>query len=80
MEENKPVAAPAPGKDYAPNQIRDRVKELRHVRARDLVPHPNNWKNHPTVQRAALHGLLIDLGIVDALIAFKIAGRQVADS
>jgi hypothetical protein len=45
MEENKPDAGSAPDKDYAPNQIRDRVKELRHVRARDLVPHPNNWKN-----------------------------------
>jgi hypothetical protein len=27
--------------------IRDRIKELRRVRAGDLRPHPKNWRKHP---------------------------------
>ena len=28
-------------------QIRDRIKELRRVRAGELRPHPHNWRTHP---------------------------------
>ena len=36
-------------------KIRDRVKELRRVRAGDLKPHPKNWRTHSRVpkERAA---------------------------
>jgi hypothetical protein len=31
--------------------IRDRIKELRRVRASELKPHPKNWRTHPAAQR-----------------------------
>src|SRR5208282_5842706 len=31
-------------------EIKDRVKELRRVRASELVPNPKNWRTHPTAQ------------------------------
>lgn len=49
--------------------IRDRVRELRRVRASELVPHPKNWRRHPATQGAALRGLLAEIGYADALIA-----------
>jgi len=49
-------------------EIRDRVVELRRVRARDLVPNPKNWRGHPKVQANALRGLLGEIGIADALL------------
>jgi hypothetical protein len=60
--QKQPQEAPAPG-------IRDRVKELRRVRARDLVPNPSNWRTHPEGQRAALQGILAEVGYADALLA-----------
>ena len=39
-------------------EIRDRVVELRRIRAKDLTPNPKNWRRHPEVQAAALRGLL----------------------
>jgi hypothetical protein len=50
-------------------QFKDRIKELRRVRARDLLPNPNNWRVHPKTQVAALRGLLTEVGYADALIA-----------
>ena len=48
--------------------IRDRVRELRRVRAGDLRPNPKNWRRHPEAQAAALKGLLSEIGYADALI------------
>src|SRR6266571_6597775 len=48
---------------------RDRVMELRRVRAGDLEPHPKNWRVHPQGQRRALRGVLRQVGHADALIA-----------
>jgi hypothetical protein len=31
--------------------IRDRIKDLRRVRAGDLRPHPKNWRTHPKAQQ-----------------------------
>src|SRR5438552_2012969 len=50
-------------------RIRDRVKELRRVPARELVPNPKNWRTHPPAQREALKALLAELGYCDALLA-----------
>jgi DNA modification methylase len=50
-------------------QIRDRIKELRRVRASELVPNPKNWRRHPKEQAAALKGLLSEIGYADALLA-----------
>jgi ParB-like chromosome segregation protein Spo0J len=49
--------------------IRDRVKELRRVKASELAPNPKNWRRHPKEQAAALKGLLAEVGYADALIA-----------
>jgi DNA modification methylase len=54
-------------------QIRDRIKELRRVRARDLLANPKNWRVHPKAQTAALRGLLAEVGYADALIARELA-------
>jgi hypothetical protein len=50
-------------------QIRDRIKELRRVRAADLRPNPRNWRVHPPEQQAALRGVLAEIGYADALLA-----------
>ena len=49
--------------------IRDRIKELRRVKAGELRPHPKNWRTHPTAQRDALRGLLAEIGYAAALLA-----------
>src|ERR1700677_3583989 len=54
--------------------IRDRIRELRRVRARDLLPNPKNWRRHPKAQANALRGLLEEVGYADALLA-----RQLPD-
>ena len=49
--------------------IRDRIKELRRVKASELHPNPKNWRSHPKEQRSALQGILAEVGYADALIA-----------
>jgi len=48
---------------------KDRVKELRWVEPQKLTPHERNWRNHPDAQRAALRGIIDELGFADAVIA-----------
>ncbi|MGD0516411.1 MAG: ParB N-terminal domain-containing protein [Thermoguttaceae bacterium] len=50
-------------------QIRDRIKELRRVRASELRPNPRNWRTHPQAQRDALCGVLAEVGYANALLA-----------
>ena len=50
-------------------QIRNRVRELRRVKAVDLVPNPKNWRTHPKGQQDALRGILAEVGYADALLA-----------
>jgi ParB-like chromosome segregation protein Spo0J len=52
-------------------EARDRVVELRRVKARDLVPAPMNWRQHPDSQRDALSAVLREVGIVDGLKAWE---------
>ena len=49
-------------------KIRDRVKELRRVKASELIPHPRNWRRHPQAQADALRGVLAEIGYADALL------------
>ena len=50
-------------KDYAAaDDLRDRITELRRVRASELVPNPRNWRRHPKEQAAALRALLNEIG------------------
>lgn len=48
--------------------IRDRIRELRRVRAGDLIPNPRNWRVHSSFQREALQGVLAEIGYADALL------------
>src|SRR3954468_1688916 len=50
-------------------QIRDRIKALRRVPARELKPNPKNWRTHPPAQHDALRGLLAEIGYAGALLA-----------
>jgi len=54
--------------------IRDRIKEFRRVRAKELVWNPKNWRTHPKAQQAALRALLSEIGYADALLV-----RQLPD-
>ncbi len=49
--------------------IRDRIRELRRVPARELKPHPKNWRTHPPAQQDALRGVLAEIGYAGALLA-----------
>jgi hypothetical protein len=53
--------------------VRDRIRELRRVRAADLLPNPRNWRLHPASQRAALEGVLSEIGFADALLARELS-------
>lgn len=50
-------------------KIKDRIKELRRVKASELIPNPKNWRTHPTKQKDALKGVLSEIGYADALLA-----------
>ncbi len=54
-------------------QIRDRIKDFRRVPARELRPHPRNWRTHPQTQQDALRGVLAEIGYADALLARELA-------
>jgi len=52
----------------ATGAVRNRIRELRQVRAADLVANPLNWREHGEQQKAAMSGILAEVGIVDALL------------
>ena len=49
----------------------DRIKELRRVPASQIQPHPENWRIHPQSQQTALQGVLEQVGIADAVLAYE---------
>jgi len=55
------------------SRIRDRIKELRRVRAGDLSANVHNWRTHPQAQVAAMQGILKEIGYAGALIARELA-------
>ena len=48
--------------------IRDRIRELRRVKAAELKPNAKNWRTHPSSQQKALRGVLEEVGYADALL------------
>jgi hypothetical protein len=61
-------------------KIRDRIRELRRVPARDLIPNPRNWRTHPQAQQDALRGLLAEIGYAGALVVRETAeGLMIID-
>src|SRR5437867_1443805 len=57
--------------------FRDRIVELRRVRAGDLKKHPQNWRLHSTRQTEALRALLGEIGYAAALIAREEDGELI---
>ena len=49
--------------------IRDRIVDLRRVKASELLGNKRNWREHPQAQRDALQGILDEIGYIDALVA-----------
>jgi ParB-like chromosome segregation protein Spo0J len=49
--------------------FRDRIVELRRVKASDLRVNPKNWRLHPEGQRSALSEILSSIGYVGAAVA-----------
>lgn len=49
--------------------IKDRIKELRRIKASELKKNPLNWRKHPKRQRRLMTEQLERLGYADALIA-----------
>lgn len=45
------------------------MKSLRRVKASDLRPNPQNFRRHPDEQRAALGGILTEVGFAGAVLA-----------
>src|SRR5690606_33584608 len=54
--------------------IKDRITDLRRVRAGDLRPSPKNWRRHPESQRKAMKAALTEIGFADALLARETDG------
>ena len=48
--------------------LRNRIKEFRRVRGRDLLANPKRYRSHPSAQRAALQESLEEFGIVAPLL------------
>ena len=51
--------------------MKNRVKELRNVKASELIPNPNNWRIHPVDQVRAFSGLIDSIGFADVLLAYE---------
>lgn len=73
--------AKAKAKEAEPKiEWRDRIKELRRVRAGDLLANPKNWRTHPAEQREAIVGVLEEVGQVDTILARETPeGLQIID-
>lgn len=57
-------------KKRATSTYQDRVVGLIWVDPTRLKHHPDNWRKHPEAQRDAFGGVLAEVGIADAVIAF----------
>jgi hypothetical protein len=51
-------------------QIRDRIVELRRVKASELRPNGRNWRTHPKHQREAFRDLVREVGFAGAQLTY----------
>jgi hypothetical protein len=51
--------------------LRDRIRSLERIPAAQLRANRKNYRTHPEPQRAALRGILSEIGLADALIAYE---------
>lgn len=59
-----------PKSSPAPISIRNRVTEMRMMRADELCEHPQQFRTHPPMQRDVLSSILAEIGVADALLAY----------
>lgn len=52
--------------------FKNRIKELRVVKAADIKTNAKNWRTHPEHQRSALRAMLEEVGMVTAVIVREI--------
>lgn len=52
-------------------EIKDLVKELRRVKASELIPNEKNWRLHPDEQQQAMQGALEEIGIAGPVLAYE---------
>lgn len=50
-------------------EIKNRIVELKTVKASELLSNPKNWRMHPKSQETALKGVLEEIGFTDAVLA-----------
>ena len=55
--------------------IRDRIRELRRVPAKDLLPNPKNWRRHRR-RRSSIARTSDEIGYADALLARELSDGQ----
>src|SRR5438093_12252034 len=53
-------------------EIRNRIKGHRRVRAGELVPHEWNFRLHPEVQKSALEAIYREVGFARSLLAYEV--------
>ena len=58
-------------------QIRNRIKELRQVKASELLPNIKNWRRHPKWQHDGMKAVLENIGYAGALIAYENEGKLI---
>jgi DNA modification methylase len=62
------------------SDLKQRVLRMEWVRGGDLIPHPDNPREHPEKQRQAFRQLTDEVGFAGALLAFETdAGLQLID-
>lgn len=52
-------------------KIRNRIIDHISVKGRDLQDNQGNWRIHPQIQKDAVNGVLVEIGIVDELLVYK---------
>jgi hypothetical protein len=57
--------------------FKNRIVGLEYIEASKLKAHPKNWRVHPEDQRSLLEGVLDQVGIADALLAYTDKDGQV---
>ena len=77
-EQNQPIEEPATASlktqhsALRTEEIRNRIKCHKKVRAADLVPHEWNFRIHPGNQRTALEALYRQVGFARSLLAYEL--------
>jgi hypothetical protein len=51
-------------------QMRDRVKELKRIKASELLSNGRNWRTHPQAQRDAFRDLVQEIGFAGAELCY----------